>query len=68
MKDATVILISHRINTLMSASQILVLNQGRIAETGNHQELMEKNGIYRRIYDIQMSHDDRREVNSHGSL
>ena len=68
MKDTTVILISHRINTLMGASQILVLNQGRIAETGTHQELLEKNGIYRKIYDIQMSHDDRKGGKEHGSL
>lgn len=59
MKEATVILISHRITTLMGADQILVLNHGRIEETGSHQELIRRDGIYRRIYDIQMSQDDR---------
>ncbi len=59
MKDATVILISHRITTLMGADQILVLNHGRIEETGSHQELIRKDGIYRKIYDIQMNQDDR---------
>ena len=68
MKDTTVILISHRITTLMGASQILVLNQGKIEEMGTHQELIERNGIYRQIYEIQMSHDDRKEVRSNGSL
>ena len=68
MKDPTVILISHRITTLMGASQILVLNQGKIEEMGTHQELIERNGIYRQIYEIQMSHDDRKEVRSNGSL
>lgn len=62
MKDATVILVSHRITTLMSASNIMVLHQGKIEEMGTHSELIHLDGIYRRIYDIQMSHDDRREV------
>jgi len=62
MKDATVIIISHRITTLMSADNIIVLHQGEISEMGTHSELISKNGIYRRIYDIQMSHDDRKEV------
>lgn len=62
MKDATVIIISHRITTLMSASNIMVLHQGEIREMGTHQELIRQDGIYRRIYEIQMSHDDRREV------
>lgn len=69
MKDATVILISHRITTLMGASNIMVLSGGRIAQLGTHQELIAQDGIYRRIYEIQMSHDDRREVaQENGSL
>ena len=42
--------------------QILVLNQGKMEELGTHEELIEKEGIYRKIYEIQMSHDDRRQV------
>lgn len=61
-KDATVILISHRVTTLMSADNIMVLNQGKIEEMGTHQELIEKQGIYRQIYEIQMSQDDRMQV------
>ncbi|WP_457943886.1 ABC transporter ATP-binding protein [Caproiciproducens sp. LBM24188] len=56
---ATVILISHRITTLMQADRILVLDDGRIAELGTHEELIHRDGIYKRIYDIQMSSDDR---------
>lgn len=53
--DSTVILISHRVTTLMQAECILVLDKGHIAELGSHDELMKKDGIYRRIYDMQMT-------------
>ena len=63
--DSTVILISHRITTLMQAECILVLDKGRIAEMGSHEELMKKDGIYRRIYDMQMTLPE--EVAGHGA-
>lgn len=50
---STVILIAHRITTLMNADHIIVLDKGRIREEGTHEELLEKNGLYRRIYDLQ---------------
>ncbi|MBQ7993922.1 MAG: ABC transporter ATP-binding protein [Solobacterium sp.] len=53
-KDTTVILIAHRITTLMHADQIIVMDKGRIAEMGSHEELVEKGGIYAKIYDLQM--------------
>ena len=62
MKGSTVILISHRITTLMGADQILVLNQGRAEELGTHEQLIEKQGIYRQIYEIQMRRDDREQM------
>lgn len=62
MKEATVILISHRVTSLMGADEIMVLNQGGIEECGTHEELIQKNGIYRKIYDIQMSRDDREKM------
>lgn len=68
MKDATVILISHRVTTLMGADRIMVLNQGEMEEIGSHQELIQKQGIYRRIYEIQMSHDDRAKMNHQGEV
>ena len=61
-KNATVILISHRITTLMGANQILVLNQGKIQEQGTHEELISEEGIYRQVYEIQISQDDRIQV------
>ena len=59
-QGSTVILISHRITTLMQADHILVLENGRVVELGTHRELIEQEGIYKRIYDIQMSSEDRR--------
>ncbi len=50
---ATTLLISHRTATLMHTDRIVVLDRGRVAEIGTHEELLAKNGIYRRIYDIQ---------------
>lgn len=54
VKDTTVILIAHRITTLMHADQIIVMDKGRIAEQGTHEELITKGGIYAKIHDLQM--------------
>lgn len=58
LKDSTVILISHRVTTLMEADCILVMDQGEIMERGTHEELMEQAGVYRKIYDMQMALPD----------
>ena len=54
---ATVILISHRINTLMKADKILVLEGGRATALGSHAELTRQPGLYRRIYEMQTADD-----------
>ena len=54
-EGATVILIAHRITTLMHADQIIVMEKGRVREKGTHEELLAAGGIYRRIYDLQMA-------------
>ena len=66
MEGATVILIAHRVTTLMQADQILVLDEGRVADMGTHSQLIARPGIYREIYDIQMSSDDRRLLEEGG--
>ncbi|MBR7159004.1 MAG: ABC transporter ATP-binding protein [Alphaproteobacteria bacterium] len=55
MKDRTVFVIAHRLSTVRNADKIIVINQGEIAETGSHKELLAKeNGIYKSLYDTQL--------------
>ena len=51
--SATVILISHRITTLMQADTIMVLDQGKVAEMGTHEQLAQSGGLYSQIYHLQ---------------
>jgi subfamily B ATP-binding cassette protein MsbA len=53
MKDKTVIAIAHRLSTIREATQILVINDGVVAEDGTHEELLAKNGIYAALYHTQ---------------
>lgn len=55
MAGRTSIVIAHRLSTILAADQILVLNRGKIAEKGTHQELLMINGIYARLYQTQFS-------------
>ena len=62
MKDRTTILISHRISTVKAADHIIVLNDGSIVESGTHDQLLEKNGIYAGIYETQLLQDELEEL------
>jgi len=53
MKGRTTFVIAHRIQTVMSADLILVLDKGRIVQSGTHEELIQQEGLYRTIYGIQ---------------
>ena len=53
MEGRTSIIIAHRLSTIKNADRILVLDKGRLAEDGTHEELMEKNGLYAHLYQIQ---------------
>jgi len=61
-KDTTTIIISHRISTLMDADVIMVLSEGKIAEMGNHAELLKLNGIYSSIFNIQSMFEEEMET------
>ena len=52
-KDKTTIIISHRISSIQHADKIIVLNEGKIEEEGNHKQLLTLNGIYADIYEKQ---------------
>ena len=53
VRNKTVIMIAHRLKTVEHADQILVVNEGRIEETGTHRELLERNGLYARLWNLQ---------------
>ena len=55
MKNRTTIVIAHRLSTVENADRIIVLDDGRIVETGTHQELLELNGHYAALYNMQFS-------------
>ena len=57
MKDRTVFVIAHRLSTIAHADKIIVLDQGKVIEEGTHDELLEKNGKYKYLYDIQFSNE-----------
>lgn len=55
MQHCTTLVIAHRLSTIRLASRIVVLEAGRIVETGNHESLLEYSGVYRKLYDLQFA-------------
>jgi len=53
MKNRTVVVIAHRLSTIQNADKIVVINDGKIAEEGTHEELLKKNGAYASLYKMQ---------------
>ncbi len=55
MRGRTTIMVAHRLSTVQNADRIIVIHHGQIRESGTHQELLEKNGIYKKLYLLQAS-------------
>ena len=53
MRDRTSLVIAHRLSTIQDVDRIVVLHRGRVRETGTHAELLERDGIYARLYQLQ---------------
>jgi ATP-binding cassette subfamily B protein len=62
MKNRTTLAIAHRLSTILAADVILVVDHGEIVERGTHYELMEKNGVYARLYNEQFSQLEQAEM------
>ena len=55
MENRTAFVVAHRLSTIRDADCILVMNGGRVAEQGTHEELLEKNGFYAKLYNSQFA-------------
>ncbi len=62
MKGRTSIVIAHRLSTIRNADRIIVFGEGRIIESGTHLELIEKNGLYKKLYALQSTHPPEAET------
>jgi ATP-binding cassette subfamily B protein len=68
LQRSTSILIAHRLSTVRSADRIIVLENGRIIESGNHQQLMERGGHYAELYDTYFRHQSLSYIEERGAL
>jgi subfamily B ATP-binding cassette protein MsbA len=55
MEDRTALVVAHRLSTIKNADKIIVMERGKVVESGNHATLLEKNGVYKMLYDIQFA-------------
>ena len=55
MRGRTTIMVAHRLSTIQHADKIIVMHEGQIAESGSHQELLAQDGIYRKLYELQLA-------------
>ena len=58
MRDKTSIVIAHRLSTIRRADKIVVMERGRVIETGKHEELLAAGGVYKKLYDLQFAIED----------
>jgi len=62
LRNRTSIIIAHRLSTVRNADKIVVLEEGRIAESGTHDELIEKGGLYKQLYEMQFKYKNGEET------
>ena len=55
MQGRTTIMVAHRLSTIQHADKIMVMHKGEIRESGTHQELLHQDGIYRKLYELQLA-------------
>ena len=55
MENRTALVVAHRLSTIKNADKIIVMERGNVMEVGNHQQLIENNGVYKMLYDIQFA-------------
>jgi len=60
MKDRTTFVIAHRLSTVRGANRIFVVDKGKIAEIGTHEELCQQDGIYKKLYDLQFLEEEEK--------
>jgi subfamily B ATP-binding cassette protein MsbA len=64
LENKTSIVIAHRLSTIRKADKIVVMERGKIIESGTHEELLQQNGIYRKLYELQFAEEEKEIVNS----
>jgi subfamily B ATP-binding cassette protein MsbA len=66
MRDRTTIVVAHRLSTVKNADNILVLRQGKLVESGQHEELLARRGVYRMLAD-EMAREPVTHAHAHGT-